>query len=162
MWAASKKPVDMNIRPACVGDAGRVAALLRQLGYRRTTEAVGRCIRESAADPDSTILVAAVAESGLAGCLQAVVTHRLAEGNRAEIASLVVDSAWRSQGIGARLIEEALARLRTQGITDLRVRCNVKRERAHQFYERFGFRRTKNQKVFDLPLDPPAGSPGPD
>ncbi len=153
MPATSRQTPPMDIRPARHGDAAEVGALLRQLGYTRTTDEVGRSIRTAAADPDCTILVASPAGSGIAGCLQVVVTRRLAEGDRAEIASLVVDSNWRRRSIGARLIQAAVEKLKAQGISDLRVRCNVKRESAHQFYERFGFRRTKTQKVFDLPLD---------
>ncbi len=152
MNAKHKHPVAMAARPARIDDAARVAELLRQLGYNRSTEAVGRCIQDALADPDSTILVASVTKGRLVGCLQVVVTRRLAEGDRAEIASVVVDAAWRSRGIGAGLIQAAIEQLQAQDIRNLRVRCNIKRERAHQFYKRFGFRRTKSQKVFDLPL----------
>ena len=156
MSTRRKKMDAITARPACIEDAARVTALLHQLGYDRPTDAVRRCIQDAEADPDSTILVASMAEDRLVGCLQMVVTRRLAEGDRAEIASLVVDAAWRSRGIGACLIQAAVARLQAQGIRNLRVRCNVTRERAHHFYERFGFQRTKSQKVFDLSLSAPA------
>ncbi len=150
----------MDIRPARRSDAAEVDVLLRQLGYRRTTEEVRQCIRDSAADPEKDILVAVAPDGSIAGCLQTVFTRRLAEGDRGEIASLVVDAGWRNQGIGALLIQAAVKRMQAQGIQTLRVRCNINRERAHQFYERFGFRQTKTQKVFDLPLGPGASSSG--
>ncbi len=152
MSTRHQNPVTMAARPARIDDAARVAELLGQLGYHRSIEAVGRCIEDAMTDPDSTILVASVAKDRLVGCLQVVVTRRLAEGDRAEIASVVVDAAWRSRGIGAGLIQAAIEQLQAQDIRNLRVRCNIKRERAHQFYKRFGFQRTKSQKIFDLPL----------
>ncbi len=162
MSARHKNPVAMAARPARIEDAPRVTELLRQLGYDRSTDAVGRSIQDAMANPDSTILVAGVAGEHLVGCLQMVVTRRLAEGDRAEITSMVVDAAWRSRGIGAGLIQAAVERLQAQGIRNLRVRCNTKRERAHQFYQQFGFQRTKSQKVFDLPLSTAAASPDSD
>ncbi len=161
MSTRRKKMDAITARPACIEDASRVSALLHQLGYDRPTDAVHRCIQDAVADPDSTILVASMAEDQIVGCLQVVVTRRLAEGDRAEITSMVVDAAWRSRGIGAGLIRAALERLRAQGIRNLRVRCNTKRKRAHQFYQRFGFRETKSQKVFDLPLSAAASKPDP-
>ena len=148
------QPATMDIRPARIEDAGAVAALLGQLGYVRTGAAVRRCIRASASDPESAILVAAWPDGRLVGCLQAVVTRRLAEGDRGEIASLVVNADQRGRGIGAHLVRAAVEWLQARGIADLRVRCNVARARAHRFYERGGFGRTKTQPVFDRPLSP--------
>ncbi len=162
MSARHENAVALAVRPARIDDATRVTELLRQLGYDRSTDAVGRSIQDALADPDSTILVASVSEDRLVGCLQTVVTRRLAEGDRAEIASMVVDTAWRSQGIGAGLIQAAVERLRSRGVRNLRVRCNIQRERTHQFYQRFGFQRTKSQEVFDLPLSTAAAPPDPD
>ncbi len=147
-----------TIRPAHIEDAGGVVELLGQLGYVRSSASVRRCIRASASDPESIILVAASADGQLTGCLQVVVTRRLAEGDRGEIASLVVGADQRGRGIGARLVQAAVEHLRALKVADLRVRCNVKRERAHRFYERQGFCRTKTQAVFDQPLPPGDGS----
>ncbi len=162
MSARHENAVALAVRPARIDDATRVTELLRQLGYERSRDAVRRSIQDALADPESTILVASVVEDRLVGCLQMVITRRLAEGDRAEIASLVVDAAWRRRGIGAGLIQAAVARLQAQGIGHLRVRCNIQRERAHQFYQRFGFQRTKSQKVFDLPLSTAAAPRYPD
>ncbi len=154
MSTTHQQPAPMDIRPARIEDAAGVAKLLDQLGYDRTVEMVRRVIRASASDPESTILVAFMADKQIAGCLQMVFTRRLAEGDRGEIASLVVDADRRSKGVGARLVQAAVDRLRAQGVANLRVRCNVKRERAHRFYERCGFRVAKTQTVFDRPLSP--------
>ncbi|MGD9331012.1 MAG: GNAT family N-acetyltransferase [Desulfobacterales bacterium] len=143
----------MDIRPARPEDTCQIAVLLRQLGYERTLPEVDHHITASAADPDVVVLVAVAPDGRLAGCLQAQISRRLAEGQYGEIASLVVDDAQRSRGIGARLVKAALNWLQASGIARLRVRCNTQRTRAHRFYERLNFHLTKTQKVFDMNID---------
>jgi N-acetylglutamate synthase-like GNAT family acetyltransferase len=143
---------NIEIRPARLQDAAAIAALLHQLGYERPPAEVAPHIQASAANPETRILVALTPDGRIAGCLQAVITRRLAEGDCGEIASLVVDAACRSQGIGAHLVQKAAEWLQTCSIGRLRVRCNLKRARAHRFYENFGFQHTKSQKVFDIKL----------
>jgi ribosomal protein S18 acetylase RimI-like enzyme len=142
----------LEIRPAQPRDAASLVVLLNQLGYERSLAEVTRHIGAATADPETTVLVALAAGGRVAGCLQVVVTRRLAEGDRGEIASLVVDTALRSQGIGGQLARAAAEWLQARGLGRLRVRCNIKRGRAHRFYEDFGFQYTKSQKVFDLKL----------
>jgi GNAT superfamily N-acetyltransferase len=142
----------VKVRSARPADADGICELLGQLGYERTSGAVLNAIQSAMADPQTAVLVAAIPDGRLVGCLQAVVTRRLAEGDCGEIASLVVDRSRRSQGIGERLTRAAAAWLRDRNVIRLRVRCNVERTRAHQFYERIGFKETKTQKVFDAAL----------
>ena len=159
MSADCQNALEVETRPARIEDAASVARLLGQLGYERTPDEVAHGIETSATNPAIHILVAALPEGTIVGCLQTFVTCRLAEGDRGEIASLAVDADWRGRRIGTRLVQKAVEQLRAQGIRDLRVRCNIKRKRAHRFYERFGFQRTKTQTVFDLPVQPRTGSP---
>lgn len=153
MQGIPENPMTIEIRPARIQDAARMAELLHQLGYERTPAEVIRYIQASERAPGINTLVAVVPEGGIVGCLQVVVDRRLAEGDRGEIASLVVADTWRSQGVGARLTQAAIEWLQARSIERVRVRCNIKRERAHRFYERFGFRTSKAQKVFDLSID---------
>jgi GNAT superfamily N-acetyltransferase len=88
-----------------------------------------------------------------------LIANRLAEGRYGEIASLVVDADQRSRGIGAGLVRAAAEWLQDRGMDRMRVRCNSRRERAHRFYERFGFQLTKTQKVFDIPIGTPSERP---
>jgi len=70
----------------------------------------------------------------------------------AEIRGLVVTASLRSYGIGAELVAVAEDWARTHGVSRIRVRSNLVRERTHAFYERLGYTTTKSQKVFDKPL----------
>jgi hypothetical protein len=42
--------------------------------------------------------------------------------------------------------------VQNKGKYKLRVRCNVKRIRAHEFYTKLGFRETKESKIFEMNL----------
>jgi len=66
---------------------------------------------------------------------------------------LVVTAAERGAGIGARLIAEAEAWARAQGVGSVRVRSNVTRERTHRFYLRAGYAITKTSYLFVKQLE---------
>ncbi len=57
------------------------------------------------------------------------------------IEDVVVDAPHRSRGIGRLMIEHAMHVARTHGCYKLMLSSNLTRERAHQFYERLGFRK---------------------
>ena len=62
--------------------------------------------------------------------------------SRANIESVRVDSALRSQGIGAWLIEQALELARTRGCLIAQLTSDKRRTEAHAFYGRLGFAAT--------------------
>lgn len=71
---------------------------------------------------------------------------------RGEIRGLIVTASLRSCGLGAQLVAVAEDWARAQGVTGIRVRSNLLRERTHAFYERLGYTVAKSQKVFDKRL----------
>ncbi len=68
-----------------------------------------------------------------------------------EIVSLVVDERTRGSGIGGQLIAEAESFLSqnilAQSSDQIRVRVNLKRSDALQFYQAKGYRRIKSQSI---------------
>ncbi len=142
----------MHSRPAIIQDAPQITALLNQLGYRDGQETVARRLGVLGQCHDSIVLVAEDESQRLLGCIHVMVSNRLAEGTYGEIASLVIGEGHRQEGIGRQLIEKAACWLRERGMSRMRVRCNVIREGAHQFYERLGFEITKSHKVYDKDL----------
>jgi GNAT superfamily N-acetyltransferase len=69
-----------------------------------------------------------------------VTVHRPAPVGRVSV--MVVDEAYRGRGIGAQLLAEAEKRLTERGCEIVEVTSNVRRERAHHFYEQLGYERT--------------------
>jgi N-acetylglutamate synthase-like GNAT family acetyltransferase len=142
----------MIIRPATSCDAPQITALLHQLGYPNTEEAVKNRLDMLDAQSDTIILVAANDGRQLIGCIQIIIANRLAEGRYGEIASLVVAEDERGRGVGRRLVASAADWLTGQNMPRLRVRCNAVREKTHHFYAHLGFRVSKSQKIFDRDL----------
>ena len=70
----------------------------------------------------------------------------------AVVEGFVVDESVRSLGVGGRLLAALESWARDRGASELRVRSNVIRERAHAFYERNGYTKTKAQFQFKKPL----------
>ena len=133
------------IRVYKAGDAGALEKLLDQLGYRVPPAAIDKrvaTIRTTAGEAFVKEMDAMVV-----GCVNAIVDARLAAGTHGEIATLVVLDGYRGRGIGKALVEHAEAWLAAR-VESIRIRANVIRDQAHQFYRRLGYRETKSQKVF--------------
>ncbi|MGB0384619.1 MAG: GNAT family N-acetyltransferase [Ardenticatenaceae bacterium] len=142
----------LTIRPIRADDVPALAQLLGQLGYRISLKELAERVDLICSGRESTLLVATNHES-IVGCVQAMIDRRLAEGTYGEVVSLVVDQAQRGQGIGRKLVEGADAWVINKGYNRMRVRSNVMRNKAHQFFEKLGFSEIKSQKIFTKSLD---------
>jgi GNAT superfamily N-acetyltransferase len=135
-------------------DAAAVASLAEELGYAASAEEIAQRIAALETSPDDEILVAVLGLTPVAWIHVAIVT--LLESPRyAEIRGLIVTAELRGRGIGERLVAEAERWARDRGLSRIRVRSNLLRERTHAFYERLGYTTTKSQKVFDKRLPAP-------
>ena len=135
------------VRTAGAEDAAAIARLATQLGYPGTiAQATDRLAR--LADSDTARVLLAESGGAAAGWLHVAEFRTLESEPYAEIVGLVVDASHRGSGIGAFLVQAAIAWAAERGLDEIRVRSNVVRERAHRFYERQGFDVIKTQKVF--------------
>lgn len=139
---------DVRVRSARASDAAALALLAEELGYPATAGEMAERLLALEHSPDDAVLVAVLGEGAVAWIHVAIVS--LVEAPRlAEIRGLAVTSALRSRGIGEQLVRRAEDWARARGVSRIRVRSNVVRERTHAFYERLGYTVTKSQKVFD-------------
>ena len=136
------------IRLANENDAAAVASLIGQLGYELTTDDARTRLGSSAVEA----VYLAEKAGRVIGLIQVAVTEGLEHEARGEIRALVIDENHRSGGMGRELIDAAEAWAKERGLSKMRVRSNVKRERARKFYERNGYVVTKTQNVFDKKL----------
>ena len=74
--------------------------------------------------------------------------HVVERDPRAEVGGLVVDEKYRDSGVGRLLMQQAEQWARKQGYSEVVLRSNVIRTRAHTFYESLGYTVTKTQKHF--------------
>jgi GNAT superfamily N-acetyltransferase len=86
----------------------------------------------------------------LLGLLHAQHMDRIISDPYAEILHLVVSQRARRGGVGRALVAQAQAWARQRGLGRLRVRSNVVRDEAHDFYLALGFERLKTQHVYLL------------
>ncbi len=142
---------DILIRAMRPEDAVAVNQLSGQLGYPHTLAETGERMRLMLPDANNHLLVAVVTEE-VVGWIHVSKVLLLESGAFAEIAALVVDEKYRGNGVGEQLVSAAKVWCAGETVLRLRVRSNVLRTRAHQFYLRAGFRELKESKVFELNL----------
>ncbi|WP_129793422.1 GNAT family N-acetyltransferase [Sphingosinicella sp. CPCC 101087] len=143
-----KAPPPPVVREARAKDSSALAALITGLGYDVDDTELRRRLKRLR-NGDEPPLVADL--DGVVGCLTWHVTpvlHRPHPVGR--ITMLVVAEASRGSGIGRRLLEAAETRLRERGCGLVEVTSNMKRMRAHGFYERAGYERTSYRFAKEL------------
>jgi GNAT superfamily N-acetyltransferase len=142
----------LKIRAATPGDAAALAELSGELGYPTTADQMQKRLDAVLADSKQRIFIAE--EDTVVGWLQVSLVWSLESGVAAEIRGLVVAESFRGGGIGGKLVAAAEVWAVKNGCTRIRVRTNVVRKKAHQFYTQLGYRVTKKQEVFDKELTP--------
>ncbi len=141
-----------TIRDASPGDAGRLSDLAGQLGYPVDTEEVARRLGKYTNNPDERVLVAVDGGRAIGWTSAGVVDHFYTP-LYVEISGLVIDSSMRGSGVGKFLMDEVKRWTAEKGIKSLRLRANLIRRDAHRFYEREGFKRQKEQIMFEWTSD---------
>lgn len=103
------------------------------------------------ADPRNEILVL-VDDGVVLGCLQLTYIPGLGQGgrDRALVEAVRIRADRRGGGLGAELMELAVARARQRGCGLMQLTSDKRRSAAHRFYERLGFARS--HEGFKLPL----------
>lgn len=119
-----------------------------QLGYPVDAEDMRERLARVRDARAGDVFVAIDANERVLGWTHVVPRLQLEEAPFAELAGLVVDAGARGRGAGALLLHAAEGWARTHGFTQLRVRSNVVRERAHRFHLREGYAERKRQVVF--------------
>jgi GNAT superfamily N-acetyltransferase len=137
-----------TVRPPTAADSDKMAELASQLGYPCSgTQVRARLVEMQ--DPNRyAVYVAELAGGQVAGWISVYIFRSVAMDRCAEINGLIVDQEIRSRGIGKALIDAAEKWARGLGCDAISVKCNIKRDRAHRFYERHGFQHVKTQKSF--------------
>lgn len=143
--------MEIVIREIVLQDAEEVSSLSKQLGYDLSAPQTASQIQEILSSPDNCAFVGLDHEKVI-GWVHAFKTIRIETNTFVEIGGLVVDENYRSKGVGKKLVDRIKQWCIEQEIRSLRVRCNIKRTAAHQFYLTLGFSEMKEQKVFGMEL----------
>lgn len=132
----------MELRPARVEDAARIAALLGQLGYPASPEEAARRLKVMN-DSDADEVWVAERENTIVGIVAIHVSAALEyDGDVAKVSAIVVDEAVRRQGVGEQLMAVAEREARRRGCVLLFLTTAERRKDAHAFYRSLGFDET--------------------
>lgn len=97
---------------------------------------------KSLIDSPSVLLVAR--NAGPQGTIIAAATlgvFRTPSGLHGHIEDVIVDTAWRGQGIGTMLVQRLLLIAKKMGIAGVSLTCNPRREAANALYQKMGFKK---------------------
>jgi GNAT superfamily N-acetyltransferase len=128
-----------------------VQRLSEQLGYPLSFDEIKNNIREVTSGNDHAAFVALM-EGEVVGWVHAFRALFIESKPFIEIGGLVVDENYRGRAIGKKLVERIKQWCLEKQISTLRVRSQLKRKDAHQFYLNNGFVEIKEQKVFQIYL----------
>jgi GNAT superfamily N-acetyltransferase len=133
--------LSITVREAEASDVPRLVELIVALGHLIEEADVSRNL-DTLAKNGLLPLVATDGDEviGMCGISAMVTVHRPAPVGRVSV--MIVDEAHRGRGIGALLMAEAERRLSKRGCKIIEVTSNMRRGRAHHFYEQLGYERT--------------------
>lgn len=138
----------LTIRAAETRDVPKLAGLTGELGYATSELLMTEwLIAPLASDRDDVFV--ADAEESCVGWIHVSLVRSLESEAFVEIRGLVVTERLRGTGIGMALIATAERWTRERACGRLRLRTNLRRLQAHEFYARRGFEVVKEQKVFE-------------
>ena len=142
------------IRRLTADDAEAAAELSSQLGYPCSAVDLRERIDEMSRAADRVAFAAVVScEDGqIMGWIDAAIERHLQSPASAVIGGLVVREDMRGLGVGRRLCLEVEDWARSKSVPIVRVRSQIKREDAHRFYLRDGYRQVKTSLVFEKPI----------
>jgi GNAT superfamily N-acetyltransferase len=139
------------IRRLTIDDAEAAAELSGQLGYSCSAGDLRERIEDLSRTADR-VAFAAVIDGQIVGWIDAAMERHLQYAASAVIGGLVVREDMRGLGVGKRLCLEVEEWARSKSIPIVRVRSQMKREDAHRFYLRDGYRKVKTSLVFEKPV----------
>lgn len=139
--------MDFKVRTAEEDDCSEITRLSNELGYPSSFKKVCEILDMVLTHDDHQLFVVA-GDQKLFGYIHLVHSLRLSSEPFIEIAAIVVNETSRNMGIGNALITEAEIWTKHKGFDFIRIRSNIIREDAHQFFYHKGFKKLKSQDVF--------------
>jgi GNAT superfamily N-acetyltransferase len=151
MGTSERDITGLLIRRLTADDAEAAAELSGQFGYPCPAADLRERIEEMLRAADR-VAFAAVVDGQIVGWIDAAMERHLQSPASAVIGGLVVREDTRGLGVGRRLCLEIEQWARSKSVPLVRVRSQIKREDAHRFYLRDGYRKVKTSLVFEKPV----------
>jgi GNAT superfamily N-acetyltransferase len=142
-----------TIRRAVMDDVIDISLLAQQLGYPNRLQDMEKRLAVILSNSNQAVFVVDIAEQNAAGYIHAIKNTSLEAGTVVEVGGLVIHSLYRRRGLGKLLLSAAETWAREVGSHQIRLRSNIIREEAHQFYKDMGYTINKTQYSFIKTLD---------
>jgi len=155
----------MKIRSALSSDVPSIATLCDSLGYPASEQTVARRLERVLGDGRHALFVAEGPEGEIAGWVHICERLLVIAGRQAAIEGLVVGREHRRRGMGRLLMERAEQWARARDCTEVKLRSNVERQQAREFYEGIGYVQVSTQRAYLRELadgDSPRSARSPD
>jgi GNAT superfamily N-acetyltransferase len=131
--------VDILVREAAAADGRGLAALLEQLGYRSSVEAVCGRLERFTRETHSRVLVAEVDGRLVGAASLSVIPLLERDGRKCRLSAIVVDEGARGAGVGRALVEAVEAEARERDCIHVELTTSERRTGAHAFYRALGY-----------------------
>jgi N-acetylglutamate synthase-like GNAT family acetyltransferase len=141
------KAMDITIRSAQKEDCSGITELTNQLGYPSTFEKISEIMDLVLAHDDHQVYIAEK-DDKIVGYIHLIQSMRIGSNPFVEIAAFIIDESVRQIGVGSSLIKETEGWTNGLGLKDIRIRSNIIRQDAHNFFQNRGFQNIKTQAVF--------------
>lgn len=143
-----------GIRAARVTDFASIFRLSHQLGYSPKMDEVQSHLSKMLCHPDYEVVVIEKAAE-VVGWMALYKRLRIEDSEFLQVAAVVTDERFRSQGMGRQLMNYAEERARFLGLPFVGLHSSKPRESAHRFYEQIGYIRSKESYFFkkDISFD---------
>ncbi len=130
--------MEITVRPAQKEDCSEITHLTNQLGYPSTLEKICEIMDLVLAHNDHQVFIAEN-ENTIVGYIHLIQSMRIDSNPFVEIAAFIIDESSRSIGVGSSLIRESERWTSGLGIKDIRIRSNIIRQEAHNFFQKRGY-----------------------
>jgi len=144
--------MSITIRSAQKEDCTGITDLTNQLGYPSTLEKICEIMDLVLVHDDHQVYVAEK-DNKIIGYIHLIRSMRIGSNPFVEIAAFIINESSRSIGVGSSLIKETENWTSGLGLVDIRIRSNIIRQEAHNFFQNRGFQNIKTQEVFQKNID---------
>lgn len=140
------------IRPMRAEDAPGVVAMVHGLARDTAPDVIPKLTPENLIDNDDLILVTIAEDGGgiLGACLTLMTFSTWRGLKGLYVVDLFIDGKARNRGIGLKLLREAARRGRAKGARFMKLEVLTTNDGAARFYERLGFARHDEDRLFVL------------
>lgn len=142
---------NLIIRTINATDYLELLPLVNQLGYNLSENDLLINIKKYL-DNTSNVIFIAQFENKIVGFISLDIAQRFYLHPFVDVSGIAVDINYRKLGIGKALVFESKKWAIGMGFSKIILKSGAVRKDAHQFYEKLGFNKTKEQYVFDLNL----------